>query len=175
MESTLGVHLPGDYKALLRRANGQRNWSTISFPPDRLAFLGADDVLALWAEMNEYVDNEYFDEFWFDDKIRAILHHPRRIPIAYYEAGQAFLWLDMVPGPNGHEGQLVFNIGESECVLLEDGVGVLLQRYADLLQSGLVSVAAEQSPDDPIAHEIKARGRFIDYDAYVELRQALAT
>src|SRR5688500_8455878 len=62
-EQLLNLKLPKDYKAFLRRCNGQSDSFTLTFPPDQLIFLSLEGVVQLWKDMNQYGDNEFFDQF----------------------------------------------------------------------------------------------------------------
>jgi cell wall assembly regulator SMI1 len=166
LEETVGATLPDDYAAFLRRANGQSDWYALTFPPDQLAFLSVDEAIELWSELKEYGDDEaLFEDLQDDDKVRSVVQHAGRIPIAYNESGGSYLCLDEIPGPKGRPGQLVFNITEADLVVLEDSVTRLLEQYVSVLESGQATVE-KQSPEYGQGYWFTAGGDPIDYDTY---------
>jgi cell wall assembly regulator SMI1 len=145
LEDSLKVTLPDDYKTFLRHSNGQAD-SSLTFPPDQLVFLSTEEVVRLWNELNQHQDDQFFDQFEFDQKIRAVLYHPGRIPIAYNEIGGAYLFLDYIPGPNGKSGQVIFNTNEADNVVIEDTFHDLIGTYLQLLEAGKM-VVKKQPPE----------------------------
>jgi len=145
LEDSLKVTLSDDYKIFLRHSNGQSG-SSLTFPPDQLVFLSVEEVARLWNELNQHQDDQFFDQFEFDQKIRAVLYHPRRIPIAFNESGGAHLFIDYIPGPNGKNGQVIFNINEVDCVVIEDNFHDLVGTYLQLLETGKI-VIKKQPPE----------------------------
>jgi cell wall assembly regulator SMI1 len=168
-EHALNLTLPNDYKAFLRYSNGQSDSFTLSFPPDQLVFLPIEDVVSLWKELNRDPDHEFFDQLEADGRVRSVLQHPRRIPIAYNEAGGAYLFIDYIPGPNGKEGQLVFNTNEVDCVVIEENVGDLIHTYVRLLESGKVIVTRQPSEYGQGYWFVSSQGQPINWDAYKSL------
>ncbi len=61
-EKTLNVKLPKDYRAFLRYSDGQSDFYTLKFPPDQIVFLPVEGVVDLWKELNQYPDDQFFDE-----------------------------------------------------------------------------------------------------------------
>lgn len=173
MEATLNVTLPADYKAFLRCANGQREQETefLTFPPEGLTFLGVDDVLREWSEQAEYYDDEADEEPRFEEKVRYVLYHPGRIPIAANFSATKYLFLDYVPGPVGRVGQLVVNRDEFDCEVVADSVTELLGRYVSALESGAARVEAKP-PEYGAGYWFAAGGRHIDFDLYRDLPPA---
>lgn len=144
-EDSLKVALPDDYKTFLEHCNGQSD-SSLTFPPDQLVFLSTEEIVCLWNELNQHQDDQFFDQFEFDKKIRSVLYHPRRIPIAYNESGGAHLFLDYIPGPNGKTGQVIFNTNEVDSVVIEDNFHDLVGTYLQLLEVGKM-VTKKQPPE----------------------------
>lgn len=120
----MGVTLPEDYKALLRLANGQLGQDTepLTFPPDGLTFLSIDDVVREWNEQAAYYDDEASEEPEFQERVRYVLYHPGRIPVAANVSATKYLFIDYVPGPTGHAGQLVVNRDEFECEVVAESL-----------------------------------------------------
>ena len=171
-EHTLNLRLPNDYKAFLRYCNGQSDSFTLTFPPDQLVFLPLEAVIDLWNELNQHPDDQYFDQFEADGKVRSVLQHPRRIPIAHNEAGGAYLFIDYIPGPNGKEGQLVFNTNEVDCVVIEENVRDLIHTYVRLLESGKMMVTRQPSEYGQGYWFVSSQGQPINWDAYKSLVEA---
>ena len=171
LESAIGVELPDDYKTLLRRIDGQDDWTSLTFPPDQLAMLSVNDVLSLWQSFVEEADPDAEAELEDEDRVLEVLYHPRRVPVAYNEAGGAYLCLDFVPGPAGHQGQLVFNDSEADVVVLESSVSDLITGYVKGLESGAFRV--EERPEDRgEGFWFAASGRYVDLAIYREVRRA---
>ena len=171
-EHLLNVKLPNDYKAFLHYCNGQSDSFTLTFPPDQLVFLPLEAVVHLWNELNRSQDDQFFDQFEANGKIRNVLQHLRRIPIATNEAGGAYLFLDYIPGPNGKEGQLVFNVSEVDCVVIEDSVFNLIQTYVRLLETGKV-VVRKQPPEYGQGYWfVSPQDRLLNWEAYRSLKEA---
>ncbi|MBB4780143.1 SMI1/KNR4 family protein [Streptomyces rapamycinicus] len=169
VEQALRVDLPDDYKALLGCANGQPDDCELRFPPDQLRFLAAEGVLSLWRNHLQFQDDEFFDELTSDEKVRVIPFHPGRIPIAEYEDGGAYLWIDYIPGPAGRMGQIIFNFNEIDFAVLEDTVTDLFGRYVTILETGAASLT-EAPPDYGGGYRFTASGRYMDFAAYCDLR-----
>ncbi|WKX68912.1 SMI1/KNR4 family protein [Streptomyces sp. XD-27] len=170
MEKVIRTPLPDDYKELLRHANGQPDDSELVFPPDQLAFLSAEEVVELWQGHRELPDDEFFDELTYEDKVRCVPFHPARIPIAQYEDGGAYLWIDNVPGPAGRSGQLIFNVDEIDFAVVEESVTELFRRYVSLLDTGAAALT-EVPSDYGEGYWFTASGRYLDFAVYDELRR----
>ena len=173
LESVIGVELPDDYKTLLRRVDGQDDWTSLTFPPDQLAMLSVNDVLSIWRSFVEEGEPDTEGEFGDKDRVTWILYHPKRIPIAYNEAGGVYLCLDYVPGPAGHQGQLVFNENEVDVVVLEPSVLDLIMTYVKGLETGAFRVG-EKPEDHGEGFWFTAAGRYVDLAVYREVKAALS-
>ncbi|MFD0654282.1 SMI1/KNR4 family protein [Streptomyces malaysiensis subsp. malaysiensis] len=169
VERTLQVDLPGDYKSLLRSVNGQPDDCELRFPPDQLRFLSVEGVLSLWRNHLQFQSDEFFDELTSDEKVRGTPFHPRRIPIAEYEDGGAYLWIDYIPGPAGRVGQIIFNFNEIDFAVLEDSVTDLFRRYVTILETGAASLA-EAPPDYGDGYRFMVSDQYMDFAAYHDLR-----
>jgi cell wall assembly regulator SMI1 len=169
-EQVLQVELPKDYKLFLELHNGQTNPHTLTFPPDQIAFLPIQKVVDLWTQLIPYREDQFFNTFHCANAIRSVFYHPGRIPIAYNEAGQAYLFIDYVPGPSGTEGQLIFNINESDFAVLELSFVDLLRDHLRLLKAGLV-VAAKLPLTLGDGYSLFSRkGEYINAEVYQRLR-----
>ncbi|MFE1957073.1 SMI1/KNR4 family protein [Streptomyces sp. NPDC059479] len=168
MEKILRTPLPRDYKELLRYVNGQPNQYALTFPPDELALLSAEEVLAEWEEQSAYCSDEFFEEFTSDGRVRDISFHPGRIPIARDESTTANLYIDNIPGPSGRIGQLIFNVTEADWVVVANSVTTLVACYLAALRSGAV-VIEQRSNEVAEGYRFTASGRHIDFNLYDEL------
>lgn len=169
LEAELGFRLPDDYRELLSTFNGQERDPELTFPPDGLVFLDDADVIRLWHEFCAHQDDERFAEQLRDeDRVRWVLYHRGRVPIAHNESGGHYLCLDRVPGPRGRLDQLVFNVDEIECVVLENSITDLVRRYLALLESGRLTVRRQPSEYGQ-GYWFTASGRYVDHAVYREL------
>ena len=171
-EQLLSLKFPEDYKAFLRYCNGQSDPFTLTFPPDQIVFPSLEDVVHLWTELNRNPDDQFFDHFEADGKIRSVLQHPRRIPIAYNEAGGAYVFLDYIPGPHGKEKQLIFNINEVDSVVIEDSFYNLIQNYIQLLEAGKIVVKKQPSEYGKGYWFVSAQDELINWTVYKRLKGA---
>jgi cell wall assembly regulator SMI1 len=137
-EQELRCKLPADYKDFLRVHDGQSDPFTLTFPPDDIAFLSND--------LNAVDDNAFYDTFDTTGRVRNVLYHRGRIPIAYNEVGGAYLMIDNVPGPKGKVGQLVFNPNEVDVVVVADNLTGLFENYVQLLDAGRMFI--RKQPQD---------------------------
>jgi cell wall assembly regulator SMI1 len=169
-EKVLKLSLPEDYRAFLKRSNGQSDPYLLTFPPDQIVFLSIREVTQLWNELNEYRDHQFMDETQFDDRVRVVLYHPGRIPIAYNESGGAHLFLDYIPGPKGKEGQLVFNINEADLVVLEDSFDDLLQSYVHLLETGKLVIKKQPEEYGQAYWFVSDKDEYVDWEVYRRLK-----
>lgn len=161
--------IPPDLAALLRCANGQAEDPALVFPPDQVSFLSVDRIVSLWGEQLAYRDDEFIDEVECGGRIRSVFFHPLRIPIAQNEMGNACVWVDQIPGPQGRCGQLIFNVDEVNFMVLENSVTDLLASYLWSLECGTVQVERKASDGDEEEYWFTADGRYVDFDVYREL------
>lgn len=171
-ENSLGVRLPEDYKAFLGSHDGQSDPYTLTFPPDQIAFLSIADVVTLWQELQQYRDDMGYEQSDPEGRVRNVLYHPGRIPIAHNESGVAYLFLDYIPGPKGKQGQLIFNVNEADVVLVSENFSGLLRDYMVLLQSGKMIVKKQPAEYGEGYWFESGKGEYIDWKVY---KQLLAT
>jgi cell wall assembly regulator SMI1 len=164
-----GLQLPKDYKEFLRRHDGQLEDAELYFPPGQLKFLSIVGAMGLWRELKEYEDDEFFDEMEDEGRVRAVTHHSKRFPIAYYESGTQYLFLDYIPGDRGHKGQLIFNPAEASFYVLADSFSVLISDYLKLLEAGTARVV-KQPPEYGEGYWFAtADGEPLTFERYSEL------
>jgi cell wall assembly regulator SMI1 len=169
-ERLFGVKLPDDYKAFLRHCDGQSDAYSLTFPPDQLVFLSLEEATSLWKDLNTDADDEFFDVFDASGLTRNVLQHPGRIPIAHNERGWAFLLLDYVPGPNGREQQLVFNINEVDNVVVENDFASLIRSYVRLLDEGKIVVKKRPPGFGDGYWFVSSNDESIDWTTYKSIR-----
>jgi len=137
-EARLNIRFPISYRKFIEQFNGH-DYEILNWLPDNMSFLELDEVIKVWEnEMDFYDEMEsesFFNRYSEDGKTRLIFYHPRRIPIADLE-GECTLYLDFIPGPEGTEGQVIYNINESDFVVLAKGFKDFLSRYVQLHESG---------------------------------------
>lgn len=168
MEAHLNTRLPEDYKALLKIANGQSNWHELSFPPDSILFLGVDEVLSEWDALFRPGD-ESDQDLTEDGKVRVPLFSPKRIPILGRDSSGIYLCIDQTPGPQGRDGQLVMNLDELDCGVVEESVTALLERYIYFLETGKLLLGSPNPQVGRTSGWYAANGRQVNYDVYKEI------
>lgn len=146
VEQALGLRFPDDFRASLQLHDGE-NWRQgIRWLPDLMIWLPVADILKSWREQQTYYarwgEDEYADETQDEGRIRNIIFHPRRIPIAEQE-GICGLWLDFTPGPEGVAGQVIMDTTECDFTVLAPHFRAFLARYAELLETGVYFYEAE--------------------------------
>jgi cell wall assembly regulator SMI1 len=119
----------------------------LHLPFGQLALLPKARAIALWEELKSCADDDedvqrFFEETGEDGRVRAIVHDPRRFPLAYDEAAQAFVFSDRIPGPEGRDGQLIANPAEATLEVLAPGPEALFAALADLVEADEVRFAA---------------------------------
>lgn len=141
-EATLGLRLADDVRQFLAHHDGQPPDSPLVFPPGQLRFLPLTEIIDLWNELAELEDEdtEFFDSTEDHDRVRAVMYHRHRVPLATYELGTQYIFLDYIPGPGGQPGQLIFNPNESDFRVLADSFTALISTYVTLLDAGVMAV-----------------------------------
>lgn len=104
-------------------------------------------ILEHWKVQQTYYarwgEDEYADDYQDEDRIRNVIFHPRRIPIANNLDEESGLWLDFTPGPAGVAGQVIMDITECEFIVLAPTFHAFLARYLELLETGVYFSEAE--------------------------------
>ena len=107
-EEALGVPLPEDFKTFYRLHNGGCLLAPLGYG-EHLT-LSLDQIVgnqravgALGGPGTKHYDGN--DGTWL---VQPFLWHPQRIPFLWGGYGSEFFCLDMVPGPGGQVGQIVF-------------------------------------------------------------------
>lgn len=171
LEMHLGKDLPEDFKEFLQIYNGQKD-KTFNWLPDNLKLFGLDEISKSWdheLSIMPMIGERAFFTYHFQDKIKSLIFHHDRIPIAEFEEGSCNIFIDNIPGPKGKEGQLIFNVNECDFIVLADNFKDLISFYVKLLENGKLKFIEE-----PVSHESKfsiksASGEPINGDRWLKL------
>ncbi len=134
---------------LLSRINGQEK-EVFNFLPDAITLHSMDEIIEEYKAHQEIYarpeeDEEFYDEYVDEDRVRSIIFHSSRIPIAW-EDGQGFMFIDLDPGPKGKVGQIVVNFDECDFTVLADNVEHLfLQLHKRIESKQLVFAKADEN------------------------------
>ncbi|MFB9830729.1 SMI1/KNR4 family protein [Actinoallomurus acaciae] len=151
VERALGHSFPASYRASLLVHDGQVE--TGSVPPEWLPYgmylLTLRETVALWREERAFENERFFDEMPEEDtgesdRIRDFptVTAAGRLPIAQNE-GISYMYLDLVPGPAGDSGQVIYTQNECSFSVAGTGFAGFLSRYADLFERGVLRYDAE--------------------------------
>ncbi len=146
VEAALGLPFPADFRASLLIHDGEDWQQGIRWLNNAMLLLPVAKILTRWQEQQTYYarwgEDEYVDDYQDQGRIRNIVYHPRRIPIAESDV-DVWLWLDFTPGPDGVAGQVIMDITECEFIALAPTFHVFLARYLELLETGVFFYEAE--------------------------------
>jgi cell wall assembly regulator SMI1 len=159
-----GLPMPADYRALLRVFDGQEPGAALTFPPGKLEFLSLEGAVALWRALREFEDDPS-DDLVDDGRVRSMVYHPRRFPIAEYEVGVQDLFLDFIPGERGREGQVVFNPSEATFYVVAESVSRLIDDYVAILEQGQAKIV----DDGGLRRFVTASGEPLTFERYMQL------
>lgn len=139
VEKQLDITFPTEYRDFLILSNGQTSTGMIFLPNDML-ILPLHSVLLCWEkememlyERHDSFIKERYEDYTCNNKARSILFHPKRIPFAS-DGKSCFMFIDLIPGPDGNMGQIIFNCSNYELVVLTDSLGSLFSNYTKLLK-----------------------------------------
>lgn len=170
-EIHLSATFPMDFRELLLMNNGQKE-NILDWLPDHMTLFGIDEIVQTWdyeLSIMPKIGEHTFNTFHFHDKIRALIFHRERIPIAQYELGACEIYFDFIPGPKGVEGQLIFNITEADFIVLTDTFHELIAHYVDFLEDGdLVFSKNPKGSESKYALKTKS-GKSINGNIWLEL------
>jgi cell wall assembly regulator SMI1 len=146
VEQALELRLPDDVRASLQIHDGEDWQRGIRWLPSGMVLLPSAQILESWREQQTYYarwgEDQYADEALDEGRIRNVIFHPRRIPIAEQE-GICGLWLDFTPGPEGVAGQVIMDLTECDFIVLAPHFRAFLSRYVELLETGIYVYDAE--------------------------------
>lgn len=102
-EEALGVPLPEDFKTFYRLHNGGCLLAPLGYS-EHLT-LSLDQIVDMW-HMHHAGNETHPDEP--PGPVQPFLWHPKWIPFLWGGYGSEFFCLDLVPGPGGQVGQVIF-------------------------------------------------------------------
>ena len=164
-EAAIGRTLPPELREWYRATDGPTTATPHDpgavhlFPADMMLY-SLEALVAEHANQAAMHTEDGHDVLGAGDWIRRVSWHAARIPFAGAE-GTAWLWTDGVPGPNGHQGQVVYNTSESDVAVLGTSFADFLERYIAALDAGTLIV----TPVDG-AYFVHAAGRDPTVDFY---------
>ncbi len=136
-----GIPLPEDLRLWLKIHNGQDLKNPFRWLPHGMAMLSCEMIIEQWhfwvGLYEKYGEDEFSHETYFQDKIRNIVFHPKRLIIAVDE-GLAMLALDGTPGPAGTPGQVILDVDECTFIVGADSLTQFLEKYLRLMESGQI-------------------------------------
>lgn len=143
-ELTLGVRFPDDYRASLALHDGQEldddDDGAVAWLPGAEWLGSLASLVRCWQQDRPSIDAAMLAERseWLDrsGRVRQAHFHPRQIPIAgsrFWDYGR--LLIDLAPGPNGTEGQVIAR-DDIELTWLAPSFRVLLAMIARDLEDG---------------------------------------
>jgi cell wall assembly regulator SMI1 len=144
-ETALGLCFPDDFRASLQIHDGEDWQQGIRWLDNAMLLLPIAEILAEWGTQQTYYaqwGEAYADDYQDEGRIRNVVYHPPRIPIAESDA-DVWLWLDLTPGPTGVAGQVITNVTECEFIVLAPTFHAFLARYLELLETGVYVYEAE--------------------------------
>jgi cell wall assembly regulator SMI1 len=131
-----GCDIPDDLRQLLRIYHGQDMKSPLRWLPSAMNLLSCEKIIEIWHRgmtfYKTYGEGEFSQQTYFENQLRNIIDHPRRLTIAEQE-GIATLILDGVPGPKGKNGQVIVNISECDFVVLAGSLTAFMKKYLQLM------------------------------------------
>lgn len=122
--------------SLLSRIDGQNDF-TFLFLPDQVVLYSMNDIIEEYLQQQKYMDDdadEFYNEYQDDERVRSLIFHPSRIPIAWQE-GLGYISVDLDPGPNGRIGQLIYNINECDFIVLANSIDDLFTKINECIES----------------------------------------
>jgi cell wall assembly regulator SMI1 len=139
-EATMKLAVPADFRASLALHDGQDDseyHGCFPWMPGCCPLRSLTEIVAQWqAEVPLATpDDEETGEDPPDPRLRRGLS-PRRIPIAgnrWWDAGNSYI--DLAPGPEGTEGQLVSFSSECDLEVLGTSFGDALEAYVGALEA----------------------------------------
>ncbi len=149
LERGIGSELPGDYRAWLSLHDGQDQRASIEWLPGYGRLLAAEVVLERWRDDQEWVeeDDEGLESTQDDDRIRNVVRHAKRIPIAGNIWGDGDnTYLDLVPGPSGTIGQVIVATSECDFEVIGSSFTDFLRRWATAFEDGTLMIDTTQDP-----------------------------
>jgi len=148
LESTIGRALPDDLRGSLAVHDSCEDG--VDWLVGKLS--SARETAWSWQREMVSFDEEYAEEYWDepgeDPRVRGLVFHPGRVPIAYWDLGGVGTYLDFVPTPDGEVGQVIVQVSECDFVRVADSFAAFLERFVHLLRTGQLDFA-KAGPEYP--------------------------
>ncbi|MCB9657553.1 MAG: SMI1/KNR4 family protein [Sandaracinaceae bacterium] len=143
-EARLGLRFPDAFRESLRVHDGQDDASPVCWLPGATRLASLASITACWEHDRAHWDAEDPEgrHDWLDRsrRVRQVHFHPRQVPIA---GGPDWAYdrlaLDLVPGPEGHSGQLIQR-DDIDLVFIATDFATFLGRFADGLERGTIVI-----------------------------------
>ena len=139
-EATMNLAIPADLRASLALHDGQDDDEDDTFPwmAGCSPLRSLAEIVEQWkVEVGLAVPDEDSGEDPPDPRLRPGLSLPQRIPIAgnqWWDGGNSFV--DLAPGPDGTEGQLISFSSECDIEVLGTSFAEALEAYVGALEAG---------------------------------------
>ncbi len=138
-EDIMGLRFPEDFRASLAIHDGQDPGYGVEWPPGGGRLAPLDAIVKQWQDEQDWVEpnDPGLNSLDLEDRLRTVLRDPRRIPIAgnlYWD--QDNMYLDLVPGPKGTEGQVLQLVSECDFQICGRSFEDFLERFIELLETG---------------------------------------
>jgi internalin A len=142
-EQAMGVMLPDDVRAAYLRHDGSTRdtnlfggmnwWGTLEEILEcwRTRLLVSDKLKA----NGNYVDVPDDETAWAHCEVRPEWWNRHWIPIGLSGTGD-IAYVDLLPGPKGTKGQIIFDTGMSEAVVMASSLNEFLETIVQRLESG---------------------------------------
>jgi len=111
--------------------------------PEQVKLLSCKEIIRLWNYQQEYASDDYYDEFHDKNRVRGMIEHKTRIPIAEQEDG-GFISIDNDPGPKGTKGQIIFLVDECEFIVLADSFKEFISSYIKGMKNNTIIFYKEE-------------------------------
>lgn len=137
----------------------------VFLPFGMMRLLPWNKAVGLWEELVAIEDEDeaqFFDETEDSGRIRAVIHHSQRFPVAYDEAASAYLLVDFIPGPKGTAGQVIATAAEASFDWLASSVDAFFGLLCDHLHSRVLAFAEVPSEYGSGFWLVDAHGKPVD-------------
>ncbi len=136
-----GYDPPEDLRQLLKINNGQAIKTPLHWLPNGMHLHATDKIIETWHYWmklyTKFGEDEFSQETYFQNKIRNIIFHPKRLIIADSDGG-VMMALDGIPGPAGIHGQILFDISECDFIVGAESLTAFLKKYLLLMEKGSI-------------------------------------
>ena len=138
----LGLALPEEMRSLYRVHDG----GFARVLPEGAWFRSVDEIASVWPTFAQLADDDFSElpaELVVENTHWDAPYHRGWVPFATRDDFD--IWIDLVPGPNGTSGQVLYPVGEASVIVVANDVLAFLERWAAILESDLVEWREEYS------------------------------